>query len=210
VLLKQARDPDPRVRLAGVEFLEMLGDGAAPAAPLLAQSLEDTSPFVRWAAARVLSQVAPQEAAVAVPALAKRMSDPDLDVRLAAAYALLRYGRAAEAAVPALAKAARVGDVEARVAAMQALAEAVGKDGKDAALALGAELGHPDARVRRAAAQALVRLGDQAAPARPALRRALNDSDDDVRRSAGEALLSLTATPAPAGGEEGQDARFDF
>jgi HEAT repeat protein len=52
-------------------------------------------------------------------------------------------------------------------------------------------LTNPADRVRRAAAEALGRLGPLARDAEPALRRALDDPEDLVRKAAAEALINL-------------------
>jgi HEAT repeat protein len=56
---------------------------------------------------------------------------------------------------------------------------------------LAGALSSPDARVRRAAAEALAAFGPAARPAIDALRRSLDDEDADVRRAASDALLNL-------------------
>src|SRR6266404_563756 len=75
---------DVRARRAAIDVLEALGQEAAPAAPSLVRALADPDRFVRWAAARTLGQLAPEQAATAVPGLARLLSDADLDLRVAA------------------------------------------------------------------------------------------------------------------------------
>lgn len=198
-------DPDVRVRLAALEYLEMLGPDAAPAAPAVIKALSDRNLFVRWAAARTLGKMGPVDVEDSVPALAKLLFDPDLDVRLVASTVLEHYGSAARAAVPALSRASGTGDAEARIAALRAL-DAVGPAAEAAVPAVTRALRHPDVRVRRTAAEVLGRFGPAARSAEPALRRTLSDDDADVRRAASDALLNILSEggdelgrPRPAG-----------
>jgi HEAT repeat protein len=209
---KGLTDPNPKIRLAAAEFLEMLGRAAEPAVPALVKALCDPEPFVRWTTARTLTHIAPYRPNTVVPALAKALSDPDLDARVAVAEALERYGRmaklmAAESpdrarqvqtvlardAVPALARSTQVGDTEARVAAIRAITAVVDGNADMAVDALIAALSNPDVRVRRGAADALGRVPGRAARrALPALQdRLTNDSDDEVRRLASASLLTI-------------------
>jgi HEAT repeat protein len=197
-------DPDRSVRLAAVEFLEMLDEGARPAIPALAQALGDSDSFVRWAAARTMFRLGPDEREVIPPALARRfrevvvpalahnVQDPDVDARLAVLRALRKYAPYAAGAVPALIQATQVGDAESRVEAIRALEPAVPRNAAGPAVkALVAGLKSPDVSVRQAAAPALGNLGAAATAAIPALRAALEDPDEDVRRLASEALLTI-------------------
>ena len=54
-----------------------------------------------------------------------------------------------------------------------------------------------DARVRRAAADVLGKLGPIAAAAVPALQAALEDDDQDVRINASEAILAIVGPTLP-------------
>jgi HEAT repeat protein len=185
-------DPDVQVRLAVIDFLELLGPDASSIAGDLVKALCDPNLFVRWSSARVLGKMGPVDLDTTVPGLAKLLSDPDLDVRLAVATALARYGSDARAAVPALAEAINKGDAEFRIAAIHT-AQAIGADAAPTVPAITAELTNPDARVRRAAAEGLGVFGPLAKSAASALRRILSDSDADVRRAAADALLSVLA-----------------
>jgi HEAT repeat protein len=204
VMARGLGDKDAAVRLAAVEFLEMLDEGARPATAALVQALCDSDPFVRWGAARALFRMAPDEGEKVgeafaqtireqiVPGLAKRLDDVDLDARLAMLKALRRYAAFATSAVPALIQATRVGDADSRVEAIHTLEAAAARDDAAPAVqALAAALKNSDSRVRQAAAQALGNFGAAAAPALPALRVALDDPDEDVRRLASESLLTI-------------------
>lgn len=190
-LAAQLSDPNPRVRLAVVDALELMSAEVGPAVPALVRALSDRVPFVRWAAARAIGKVAPVDVAEAVPALTRLLCDPDLDVRILGGAATLdRFGPTAAAAVPTLTKSVNSGDPDNRIAVIRTLV-AIGEAAKPAIPALAQALSHDDVRVRRAAAEALIRFGAAAQPAEAALRRALNDSDPDVRRAAADALLNL-------------------
>jgi HEAT repeat protein len=189
-------DPDVRIRRAAVDILEILGDAAATALPVLTEALSDPDKFVRWGAARALKAFPPAKAIGAVPGLARLVCDPDLSVRMAAAETLELFGPLAKDAVPALAQAIVTGDAEPRVAAMVALAATGPENAKAAVPQLVDALTHPDARVRKAAAETLGKIGPPARAAIPALRRALGDEDNDVRVNASDAILSILQ-PAP-------------
>jgi HEAT repeat protein len=187
---ERLRDPDIRVRLAALDYLEILGEEATPAAPAVIQALSDSNLFVRWAAARTLGRMGPVDLDESVPALAGLLKDPDTDVRLTSALVLERYGPKAAAAVPALARATNTGDVEVRVAALRAL-QPMREAARPAVPSIAAGLSHPDVRVRRTAAEVLGRIGPAAAGAEHALRSALGDDDAEVRRAASDALLNI-------------------
>jgi HEAT repeat protein len=189
-LARRLADPDVRVRLASLDFLEFLEEAAAPAVRVLAAALADPDRFVRWAASRTLGKVGPVKTELTVPGLARLMADPDLDVRAAAALTLERYGPVARAAIPALIKASATGDDQGRVAAMKALGN-VTRDTAEAVPALASNLSHEDNLVRVTAAQTLGKFGAVAKAAVPALEKALNDEDMNVRQAASDALLSI-------------------
>jgi HEAT repeat protein len=187
---RRLQDPDERVRLAALDFLEVLGEEASGAAPAVIQALTDKNLFVRWASARTLGKMGPVDLEESVPALARLLSDKDLDVRATAASVIEHYGPAAREAVPALARASGIGDVEVRVSALRAL-QVMGPAAEPAVPAITQALTHPDVRVRLAAAETLGRLGPTARGALDGLSRALNDEDADVRRAASDAILNI-------------------
>jgi len=143
--------------------------------------------------------------APAVPALIQALGDSDSAVRRAAAEALGAIGDLQ--AVPALIQA--LGDWRSENVRCAA-AEALGKLGDPQAVpAFIKALGDSDRAVRRAAAEALVKIGT---PAVPAFIKALGDSDRAVRRAAAEALGAIgdpQAVPAliQALGDRGENVR---
>ena len=115
---------------------------------------------------------------------------------------------AIEAALATATKKRYSGDVEIRVAVVEALKD-IGLASAPAIPELIKALGHPDGRVRRAAAELLGQFGtadpkDKAAAAalqaartaEPQLRRLLDDADPEVRRAASDALLRLLPVPS--------------
>ena len=89
---------DVQLRLAALYALEELEADAAPAAKALVKALDDSDPFVRWAAVRVMGKMRAHQAGMAVPGLGKALADENGDVRATAAVALERYGAEAKAA----------------------------------------------------------------------------------------------------------------
>ncbi len=193
VIARGLTDRDARVRLASVDFLEMLEDGAAPAVPALAGALGDCDRFVRWAVARTLGKIGPVRVDLTVPGLARLLADGDTDVSKEAALTLGKYGPKAKAAVPALVTATGAGDPDMRIAAIKTLALVGPQNAAPSVPALAAALANEDAGVRVAAAETLGKLGAVARSAVPALRRALDDEDADVRRAASDAVLAILA-----------------
>src|SRR5262249_32019419 len=133
------RDPDSRLRRTTIHFLELLEEKAAPAIPAVVAAMSDPDRFVRWAAARTLGNIAPENSADAVPGLAHLLGDPDLGVRQVAANTLEIFAAVKElqsalkAAVPALARTVNTSNTDVRLAAMETLRS------------FGGELGYPAA-----------------------------------------------------------------
>jgi HEAT repeat protein len=190
------RDPDVRVRLASLDVLESLGEAAAPAIPELVRALCDPNHFVRWAAARILGELAPHGAAEAIPALMRMLNErEDLSARIAATVAIGQFGLKGAAepaqAVDLLSRVLHHGDATFRLAVLGAI-EAIGTDATPALSSVARALADSDPRVRAEAARVLGRFGSIAREALPALREvALRDPDDNVRRAASEAVLAI-------------------
>jgi HEAT repeat protein len=212
------RKDDSRMRRGVIDFLELLGDQAAPAIEGITESLRDPDRLVKWSAARTIRQLPPKNVGdKAVLALAYNLLvDGDPDLTAAAADALEALGRlghdpakggrlAAREAVSALGIViAGVGhenrgwDPENRVKAMKALVS-IGGPAQAAIPKILPALKDSDVRVRRQAAETLGRLrrpGDEklAGDEIAALNEALRDEDAQVRLSASEAILSIAPT----------------
>lgn len=197
------REDDVRLRKAAIDFLEALGDQAAPAADSIAEALSDADRFVRLSAARAIRNLpAKSVGPVAVRGLGAMLIDADPDSSAAAASAIETLGPAAQDAVDWLGFVIANGDAdnrnwdsESRVAAMKALI-AVGTPAQRVLPQVSTALADPDVRVRRKAAETIGRIGrptDESIleKANAALRRALSDADAEVRLNASEAILSI-------------------
>jgi HEAT repeat protein len=187
VLENLATSP-PGVRLSAAQAIEAIGLTAQATIDAMVRSLRDPYEFVRWVAARALSQTKANPAPATVKALARALYDPSLSVRDATATTLEQFGPKGAAAMPALAQVVNRGDARFREAAARAMG-AIARSGEIAVPALARELTNPEMRVRKAAAQAIARFGKDASLAREALKMALNDPEPEVRQYASEALL---------------------
>jgi HEAT repeat protein/lysophospholipase L1-like esterase len=208
-------DPEERVR---AEAAGALGRRhAAGATADLQRALSDPRAAVRWRAAEALAGL-PPPAADAVPTLATQLSSPDAHIAQFASWQLGEIGATARPALPALLEAlrtspdfgvravsaqtlGRVGpDDEAVLAALAAAlhddtwpehwhaARALGHTGRRGVPLLVEALRSPDESVRLEAAQALGRLGAQAAPlGDAALAAAEHDPDPNVRNAVAKA-----------------------
>ena len=174
-------DKAPGVRVAAAAALGHMEGDASRAIPDLAAALKDAAPAVRAAAADALRRVAvdreaAKEVADAIPDLEKLLKDGDAD----------HAGRAAAALA-----IGQVGDLTPRppeaVAAVGTLADAAA----DAKV---------PADVRRAAAEALGRFGEDAGPAADKLASVLAaaDAPPELRRAALGALDQLGPAAKPA------------
>jgi HEAT repeat protein len=222
--LKLAAGTDPELRAAALGALAQAAPGTAPAElrGLATKALEDRAPAVRRAGAAALAALG----AAALPDLVGLLGDPDFELRAVAARAL--GGMRSPVAVDALVKAlredsqlpivealGRQGDRRAVKPLLErlredtpagheperaALVEAVGAlAAPEAATPLAAELWHPDAEVRLAAARALGALPAAArgASGREALEARSADPDGEVRRACARAIAGPPAS-APA------------
>ncbi len=151
ILARKNLPPDRRVRLTGT-----LGALKAPAAaPMLVAALDDSNPATRAASAAALGRIGVREDVA--PALRARIADPDLAVRKAAIAASASLGD--RDAVPPLIAAA---DAEpTRFEALTALATLPDLRALPAYLRA---LADKSPELRKAAASAMTKLRDDAAP----------------------------------------------
>jgi HEAT repeat protein len=206
-------------RAKGEAAVARLGELGAEAVPVLIAIVETAPPKPRIMAASLLARLGP-EAKPAVPALAKALESPDRGVRGMAAIALGRIGEGARDALVPLDLALRDRDVRVRVAASLAIygitgdpaaptrvlfatlsspdpdvramvAEAFDELGTPIHDLLAQSLASKDQATRLNAAQTLVAMGDGAAPAEAALRKALEDPSEEVRAAAARALAQI-------------------
>jgi HEAT repeat protein len=187
----QLQNPDVRVRLSMMNIIEALDGDAYRAAPILIRALADPDRFVRWQAARILGKTKPLVAAV--PGLTRLISDQDLGVRTAAATTIGYYGDLARDALPAVIYAVNHGDAESREIAIRTVEDFTADVAAPAVPALAEAVFDRDVRVRRAAAEALGKMGAVARSAEGALRRALQEpkQDPEVLRAVSEAVLNI-------------------
>lgn len=217
-------DAMPPVRIAAIGALGAIGAGGS--LPALARWAEDPDIDVARAALDALGDTAD---AAALPPLLRVLGHPERDRRFAALSAIGR--RANAAAVPALARVARSADdaMERRLA-IGVLGRIAGEEGTAALLELAAHPGcegaviaalvrggeettewigrglrHPRVEARRAAVEALARLGHPSASR--LLATALADDAEAVRFAAARALrrrdLSRAEPSTAASGRAG-------
>lgn len=176
---------DARVRLAFLEAAAAFQAAGRPALASIDRSLTDPMPGIRAAAVRARVAVDP-ESEDGVAAAVRGLDDSDGGVRRAAAEALAgleERGRPGEARLFAM-----LGDPGDQSAAKEAL-RAIHPTSLERLLQA---LDHGDWGVREMAADALARLGKEAAEAVPALeKRVREDSSEEVKRAARRAVRRI-------------------
>lgn len=192
-LAQSVRDPKLSTGEVGIAAVAAFGPECIP---VLIDLLAHVDKNVRRTAASWIGQSSYPAPHAARP-LATLLSDTDSGVRIAALGALGRLGSAAHEVLPEIA-AARERDTNshARLLAVIAAASAAGQS--DAAVPmLTSALADIDPIVRRAAVDALGKLGPTARVAEDALTARADDPDADVQSAAGQALAAVrTAAPA--------------
>jgi len=202
------------VRRSAIAALTLIGPGAEPAIPELAEILKGSDFELSVEAVNALARIGP----AAIPTLNDALSHGGGGIRSRTARALADMGAEARASVPALIVA--LTDYHARPAAAYALGEigpdakeaipslvgflgdenwdsqktivrAISKFGAVAVPALTEALAHPEVGVRKAAAEALASIGPDAASSVAELIGAFEDQVESVRASAGRALVAI-------------------
>ena len=174
---KQEASAENRATLA--RLLGNLKQEAAPAlAALSTGAAEDDSPKVRGACLVAISQIAPAEEGL--PAFRAALADKDPSVRLVAAARLRLLGKKAAPAADDLGPALEDVDPSIREAAAEALV-LIGKGGVES-ICKHLESGRP--QTRQLALACLGKIGPDARPALPLVKKRLADEDPDVKRIA--------------------------
>jgi len=200
-----AADPAHRSRLERMRdvlydwMLEIGDTGLVPEAELVRRAA-GRSPYdvVRDDAAFPLDKILETADRVGrgpshLPALRTALTDPEPGVRYWAATALAALGSSAAAAAGELRMALNDPSANVRFPAAEALAR-IG-DSAEAVAVLARGLEHEDVRVRLAAAQVLVALGDISRPATPRIRTAIHQAEGQIDHGwyLREALSALIA-----------------
>jgi HEAT repeat protein len=186
-------DRDPEVRLGALAALDAISPDARTSIPVLIKALSDIHPPVRESACRVLGQLsnAARKAQASLERVLHR--DASEQVRVCAAQVLTRIGPALRPALKALERAL-LNDRSTRVktAAVAALVRL--DPGAKASLATYEKaLCRRDPELRRAAADAIIRLGSKRAGL--VLTRSLKHRSRDCREAAVQALARIKPLP---------------
>jgi HEAT repeat protein len=186
---------DLRVQVAYI--LGQIGPGAVSATDALAGLLADENVQVSTEAALALAKIGPG-AKDAVPALLAALKKENCPDAHAIVYTLGKIGPQAAPAEPMLLKEISGKDVSLAVIAAWALTQIHPGSADAAAKAipvLVAGLSDPLPETRKAAAEALGKLGPLARQAVPALQKSAKDDEaKTVREAAGKALQSIGQT----------------
>jgi len=182
LLITQLGDANYDVRIAAADALRDLGPPAAAAVPALVQALRDRHPTLRQASARALGDMGDKTPPV-IRALQESLKDAELSVRLAAAWSLLKVDPDGKAYIPLLKGAMESGEGGTIVAVGNL------RQSADWALpTLTKLLNDRRPGVRRLAAEALAKIGPDAAAKSALQQHATRDPDDRVREAASAAL----------------------
>jgi HEAT repeat protein len=181
------QDPEVVVREEAILVLGDLGPAARDTVPDLTKLLKDARMPVRLKAAAALVRIDRQQAKVAVPVLCEGLKNGSLQDRLQTVQVLGQIGPEGNDAVVPLLEVLIDAEPNLRNLAGMSLTQI----GVAAVPALKDTLGHKDASMRQAAAEALGRLGPRAKDATPALKERLKDDDVLTRVRSAQALWQI-------------------
>jgi HEAT repeat protein len=188
-------DPDPQVRVAGVDAIGMANRSPAEVERLLVPLLTDATDAVKSQAALALARHVGPVPAVVDGLCRILVEDDSTSVQANAALAIARLGPGAAAAGPALARAAQTGEAAVREQAMKALAIVLPTESAEA-FQFG--LKDPSAEVRIIASAGWLKLSAAPAEAIPVLVAALKDPEAQVRANAALVLSRQERLPPDA------------
>ena len=158
-IAEKLEEPDHQVRYDAVKELEDYGPGAIDAVPALADALSDPSPKVRYRSAKVLSKIG-IGASSAAEQIAASLKDEatDAETRYYLVKTLANIEDSAIVALDALTEILqRDGDKKTRYYAAKALGK-LGSDAQSAIDALESAKRDSDAKLRKAATEALAKV----------------------------------------------------
>jgi HEAT repeat protein len=182
------------VRLQAGRGLARLGPAGRSALPALFDVFKEKDESLRRQAMTTIAAVGPE--AKDVPVLTEALKDANAGIRKLAADALITMGAEAKDVIPKLVSNLKKGNKEARLESLRVL-QAVGSGSKEASSALAEALKDSDAAVSMAAAQALLKLGDDKTALNHFLTGIKSKSSDE-RRAAAAALAALGPDARPA------------
>jgi HEAT repeat protein len=189
-LQRLVTDPVTDVRKKVFEAFGGFGTNAWTVVPDLIREAHDQSSPARQAAIRSLGKTGPPDSVL--PALLSLLHEEDQGVRVRVVQALGDLGPGAHSAIPELFRAFHEGSGFVRSFAMPALVS-VGAPAEDLVPLFVRELKADPVF----ALDALGRLGKQAAPAVPDIRRLLADPDSMIQAEAKKALRRITEESEP-------------
>jgi len=187
------------IQMKAAYGFSILGPSAKTALPELTAMLDDPAPEVRLLAAFAIGKIGPAGAS-AIPALGKLIANSvsanpnrkhSTDERALAAYALGSMGPAAQAALPQIELLRKDSNYFVRAAGEAAFVKISGQ-GLDTILE---PLKDPSSTNWMFAAQAIVFLGTNGAPAIPLLIAALQSTNASVRDKALDAVSAIHMSP---------------
>ena len=201
-LAKALADSHVPTRVAAVEALRDLGDGAKPALPQLKQLAADKKAdrFARVYALQIVSKLTIEEPEETLPLLlgVLRENEADEAVRLAALDGIGRFGPLADGAVKDLGSLLTHERATMRKASLVALAK-IGPKAADVWPMIKTTLKDADAAVRYQAVRVTGSIAEQQKEAVPALvEAAVKDESTDARLAAIQELGQLGAVAAGA------------
>ena len=198
-LITALKDKDAWVRDGAAKALGRIGPDAAPAARPLVELLKDKDDWIRESAMVALPAVTKDEALLVQGAInAVMVPDTGWSVRRHAMGILRRHAKGHKQAIPALVYMLEhpgEGMWLSLTGVAQTLAAAGAGDKATPILARLLQSDHKG--MRRRAAEALGTLGQDAAPALPALRKVAGKDKDERTRAAAKKALEQIAAKKP-------------